>query len=1259
MAARAEIRLVARAIAVNDLDSAETHARRAAKLAPGWAVTHYRLGFVAERRRDFAEAISHYSRAIEIDGTEAEWHYRVAQCYRAVGDKQQVLAHAETTLLLDPGHERASHLVRKVMAKQMPAWRRLALLEMVVRANDASNVLLEHAEAAAALGHDEAALASWATAHGRGDGTKRSHFLAALAAERTGQADRARREFDTACALEGDLAQQIGPGIFHERDGDWAAALERYLVRWELGSRSAVLAFHLALAHDRLFSWKQAAEWFETALALDSREPYWHYKRAHALERSGSLNEAVDGYRLALEVGGGTQRDWWYRLGFCLSEVGRHHEALDALLHFAGERASAMPADDVGSRSAEDDADGAAAETSHQSSVSALRLRLAERGVSELPTDPDAWRRLALVQRDLGLLGAAHSSFVEYENRVPEIDVESRVSHAKVLAGRGMHEDAVNVMLDARAFARPDGPPLNQHLKSAHQRRRALYNEYRSRFPLDDSTVLFESYWGDKVACNPLAIYREAVRDPRMAGHTLVWTVKPGVTVPADVLLDGRTVLAPYGSELYVRTLATAGTVVNNTSFVDYFVRREGQRYLNTWHGTPLKTLGRRIDSDVLEYANVARNLRSTTHIVAPNEHTRDVLVQDYDLQATYAGEARVLGSPRLDAVVKRAGGNRASLFKRVGVANGATGRVVFYAPTWRGGTFDRSMGDSDVLEDIRAMASVPGVVLLYRLHHLVEKQFEGVDLPGIRVPDHVDTYEVLSTADVLVTDYSSLMFDFLATGRKVVLYTPDLAEYTAERGVYFAPDEVVDEVVTSRQALVDELARTEEFRPGEKYLSSQARFVRAEDGNAASSCIDIIAAPFAEPEPKAIADSRETLVFASSLIPNGISTALLNLLKNLDRSRYRLALCVDPSVLKKHPERLKVLAQVPEDVALVTRNGAMSTTVEERWIVDRHARGLRLSDVQLDVLFDAYRRELSRVLGTTRDVTLIEFEGYSLFWMTLFASADETFHRSVAFQHNEMVAEMNAKYPEFRRVFERYVQFDSIVAVSEATARTNESELSALGYLSGRTVSAVRNSLDAEGVRTRATAEVAPEVAAQVGGCPQILTIGRMSTEKNQIDMIRALKRVHETRPGTKLVVVGSGPLDAMLRAAAVTEGVAGDVVFTGQLDNPMPLLRQCDVFAMSSTHEGQPQVLFEAMLLGRPIVTYPTPGIVEAVEMGYGKVVAPNPEALAAALVSALDGDSVSRGIFDGTEFNDRVVAEFERVVSETKGRSLSPMA
>ena len=155
-----------------------------------------------------------------------------------------------------------------------------------------------------------------------------------------------------------------------------------------------------------------------------------------------------------------------------------------------------------------------------------------------------------------------------------------------------------------------------------------VYTEYLETLPLAPLTVLYESSHGNSVSCNPLQICRNLLADPRFDSWTHVWVLNDKDRIPHELAGRKNVIFAARDSDLYLRYLSTAAYLINNTSFPAYFVRRSDQQYLNTWHGTPLKTLGKDVKTAFFEHRNIARNLLQTTHIIVPNVHTRNALLR-------------------------------------------------------------------------------------------------------------------------------------------------------------------------------------------------------------------------------------------------------------------------------------------------------------------------------------------------------------------------------------------------------------------------------------------------------------------------------------------------------------------------------------------------------------------------------------------------------------------------------------------------------
>ena len=168
-----------------------------------------------------------------------------------------------------------------------------------------------------------------------------------------------------------------------------------------------------------------------------------------------------------------------------------------------------------------------------------------------------------------------------------------------------------------------------------------------------------------------------------------------------------------------------------------------------------------------------------------PNQHTTQALIQRHDIEGLFRGKIAVTGSPRIDGLVNADESKRRELRNRLGIAIDDSKPVVLYAPTWRGESDDRYVDAARLRDDLDAMRG-PDHHVFFRAHRLTEGLLSGFDAGTSIVPGDIDTNDLLSAVDVLITDYSSIFFDFLPTGRPIVFYAFDLEDYAENRGLYF-----------------------------------------------------------------------------------------------------------------------------------------------------------------------------------------------------------------------------------------------------------------------------------------------------------------------------------------------------------------------------------------------------------------------------------------------------------------------------------------
>ena len=363
------------------------------------------------------------------------------------------------------------------------------------------------------------------------------------------------------------------------------------------------------------------------------------------------------------------------------------------------------------------------------------------------------------------------------------------------LAGEGIDGPAIEVPIvpepvgarrparRARILTRTDGsaavaviPPLTPRERSRRGHRLLIEREAGPLRP----GVFLESFGGRSGGDNPAAICEDLAAHG--VGAPLWWSVVDGtVRVPAGA----RPVVV--GSPQWVEALHTSRVIVTNDHLPSWFSKREGQHLLQTWHGTPIKKLLHDAPRAVtLRYRRLMdRQVPQWDLLLAQSPQAGRRLQQALG----YCGPVRVGEYPRN---VRLLGGAhvRRRVRHELGIGQGQP--VILYAPTWRESlrpaTSAAGCGAAGgpqaagALDGTR-LADHLGAAVLIRSHHMnrAARVREMVDVSG-----YPSVEELMVAADVLVSDYSSIFFDFALTGKPAVVYAPDLASYRdVERGLY------------------------------------------------------------------------------------------------------------------------------------------------------------------------------------------------------------------------------------------------------------------------------------------------------------------------------------------------------------------------------------------------------------------------------------------------------------------------------------------
>lgn len=346
--------------------------------------------------------------------------------------------------------------------------------------------------------------------------------------------------------------------------------------------------------------------------------------------------------------------------------------------------------------------------------------------------------------------------------------------------------------------------------------RRTLYSEYQNS-PLEEKTILFESMWGGKYSCNPRYLYEYI--DQNHPEYKCVWAF-----TDQRYPIKGNGLRVRRGSKEYYYYLATAKYLVNNVNYPTNYVKRKGQIYIETMHGTPFKSLGLDSKKDFptknSQWAYIRKNLL-WDYLIAQGSFTKDNAFKWHRFFKTILET----GYPRTDDLYRSE--NNIAIKEELGLP--LDKKIILYAPTWRkNNVFDLKLD----IEKMRQRLSGE-YILLVKIHHLSAKQYD-------LVPDNQFVYDLTTfnpiedlykIADIMITDYSSVMFDYLPLNRPMIFYVYDYEDYTQrERGAYFdlakdAPgaicytnEEVIKSIETIDKVVQETQSRVNSFK--NKYIT-------------------------------------------------------------------------------------------------------------------------------------------------------------------------------------------------------------------------------------------------------------------------------------------------------------------------------------------------------------------------------------------------------------------------------------------------------
>ena len=383
-------------------------------------------------------------------------------------------------------------------------------------------------------------------------------------------------------------------------------------------------------------------------------------------------------------------------------------------------------------------------------------------------------------------------------------------------------------------------------LRKVLLKKRTVYYKHRQKnVELDEKTIIFSSFSGRYYSDSPKAIYEYMLSDDRFNDYKFIWVFKK----PKNFLylLDNpNTSLVKANGKKYEKRLIKSKFWIMNYRVADHIYPTDKQVYIQLWHGTPLKRLGYdiKISDNAMNSKDEIRDkyridAEKFKYILSPSAFASEKFISAWNLKEVHK-EHTVLedGYPRNDFLVNYTDYQLKEIKAKLGVLK-TDKKIILYAPTWRDNQHESGVGYTyEVSVDFDKLRKEleDDYIILFRAHYLVANSFDFEKYEGFiyDVSSYSDINHLYVASDLLITDYSSVFFDYSILKKPIIYYMYDLEQYGGEiRGFYLSLDELPGPIVQKEDELIKEIYKTNDFVYDEKYKKFNDKFNYLTDGKA------------------------------------------------------------------------------------------------------------------------------------------------------------------------------------------------------------------------------------------------------------------------------------------------------------------------------------------------------------------------------------------------------------------------------------------
>lgn len=796
-----------------------------------------------------------------------------------------------------------------------------------------------------------------------------------------------------------------------------------------------------------------------------------------------------------------------------------------------------------------------------------------------------------------------------------------------------------------------------------------LYNKTK----VDGEYIIYQVRDGQSMTDSPYQIFKYLLKDNDFKRFHHIWVVNSDVKKKEynKKYKDNKNVeFIVKESNEYLYYLTKCKYIINNATFPAYFTKKQNQIYINTWHGTPLKHMGFDIENNLFGAQNTMKNFLSSDFIITPNSYTSAIFKQAFKLENINDNAIVEVGYPRIDATLNTEKADMIHYLKSVHNNNIDDSPILLYSPTWRGENVnDPDDNVEELIKTVNSLNKNTDYQVLLKVHPFIyEKAKSYSELNSYLIDDTVDTNELLSIVDLLVTDYSSIFFDFLVTKKPIIFYIPDYEFYQQNRGLYLDLNSLPGPSIYDVRDLINTINNNNDLNKNysNQYNSYLNKFASLNDGNVTKRVVNHIFKDNKVGSTQKGNKKKRILIYPGGMKNNGITTSIVNLLDNMDYEKYDVTIFTNYNT---NIEVIENLNSVNKNVRIVLRKQPLLASTMEYYrnllIRNRGVKSIIEKNIYPEKL---YKREFRKIFGNSTFDYAIDFSGYAMFWSELILASNAT--KKSIYMHSDIKMDMNRNidggrphYLNLKGVISLYPFYDNLVSVSETTKEINESKISnastrnkftsAINTININKINKLSNVNNDLFIKNNKEVLVKEEKGA-ISSIPfdkneyKIMAMGRLSPEKGFENLIKSFKKLTITNPDVKLYILGDGPLKNHFTNLINSLKLTENVFLLGQKRNPFFIMNNCDLFVLPSYYEGQSMVLLEAMTVGINILASDIPANEYVLENGrYGMLTDNDVESLEISIQKFIDGKSPEYDKFNPDLYNKEAIKQFHNLL------------